>query len=257
MTERPQLVKRTRGWISKSRSFHYEQRLKHRKVRRLGRTRMTFTTGQTITNSGAFFIAGSSGSAGLPTWAFWGVLLGGFLAGKYLFPVPDSSIASRRGPADVVAQSAAGLDSMTPEEIKIYENNMVLKYSLNGPRELGTEQALQRQRVAAQEAEESTGMTAGSLSGLSVYGTEAYCAASAQHNLLRSRWLAYEVDPKLQFDFPAMSDPSFPATAAMIRAMQKAEQAKPEGNTANYQAAVAGFRQALAAAEATAGVPPH
>jgi hypothetical protein len=71
-----------------------------------------------------------------------GVLLGGFLAGKYLFPVPDSSIASRRGPDDVVSKSAAEVDRMTSEEIRAYENNMVLKHRLKGPGVLGTAQAL-------------------------------------------------------------------------------------------------------------------
>ena len=41
----------------------------------------------------------------------------------------------------------------------------------------------------------------------------------------------------------------------MIRAMRKAEQAMSEGNTANYQSAVAAFGEALTAAEAAAGVP--
>ena len=71
---------------------------------------------------------------------------------------------------------------------------------------------------------------------------------------LNSRPLAYEVDPQLQFDFPTMSDAAFPATAAMIRARWMAEQAKTEGNTANYQSAVAAFGETLTVAEA-AGVP--
>jgi len=255
MTESRQLVNRARGWIEKARSFHYQQRIRHRRVRRLGKTRLTFTTGQAITNLSAFFVAGSTGSAGLPDWAFWGVLLGGFLGGKYLFPVPDSSIASRRGPADVVSKSAADLDGMTPEEIRAYENNMVLKHRLKGPEGLGAAQALQRQREAARTAEEAAGVAAGSLTGLSLVDARAFSAAGAQHELLTSRWLAYEVDPQLQFDFPTMSDTTFPATAAMIRAMRKAEQAKSEGKPANYLSAVAAFGAALTAAEASAGVP--
>lgn len=84
---------------------------------------------------------------------------------------------------------------------------------------------------------------------------QAFGSVAAQHKLLDSQWLAYEVDPKLQFDFPAMSDAAFPATAAMIRARRNAEQAKSESNTASYRSAVAEFRQALTAAEAAAGVP--
>ena len=255
MTESPQLVNRARDWIAKARSFHFQQRSRHRKVRRLGKTRLTFTTGQGLTNLSAFFVAGSTGSADLPDWAVLGVLLGGFLGGKYLFPVPDSSIASRRGPADVVSRSATELDSMTPEEVRVYENNMVLKHRLKGSGGLGTAQALQRQQEAARKSEEAAGVAPGSLSGVSLLDAQAFSSIAARHKLLDSRWLAYEVDPKLQFDFPAMSDTAFPATAAMIRARRRAEQAKSEGNTANYQSAVAAFAEALAAAESAAGVP--
>ncbi|HSL35196.1 MAG TPA: hypothetical protein VK883_00085 [Arthrobacter sp.] len=255
MTEGPHPVNRARDWIAKARSFHNQQLTRHRRVRRFGKTRLTFTTGQAITNSGAFFVAGSTGSAGLPDWTVLGVLLGGFLGGKFLFPVPVSSIASRRGPADVVSKSAPELDSMTPEEIRVYENNMVLKHRLKDPGELGAAQALQRQREAAGTAEEAAGAATGSLNKLSLVDARAFSAAAAHHKLLDSRWLAYEVDPKLQFDFPAMSDTAFPATAAMIRARRKAEEAKSEGNTSNYQSAVAVFGEALTVAEAAAGVP--
>ena len=74
---------------------------------------------------------------------------------------------------------------------------------------------------------------------------QAFGAVAAKHEDLESRWLAYEVDPHLQFDFPAMSDTAFPATAAMIRARRKAEQAKSEGNPANYRSAVGAFGAAL------------
>lgn len=255
MTESPQLVTRTRGWIDKARSFHYRQLTTHRRVRRFGKTRLTFTTGQAITNLSSFFIAGSAGSATLPDWAVVGMLVAGFLLGKYLFPIPVSSIASRRGPADVVSRSARELDRMTPEEIRIYENNMVLKHRLKDTRGLGAAQALQRQREGIWQAEEAAGVASGSLSGMSLVDSLAFSSVAEQHKLLDSRWLAYEVDPKLQFDFPAMSDPAFPATAAMIRARRKAEQAKTDGHTVEYRSAVAGFGNALTAAESAAGVP--
>ena len=167
MTESPQLVNRARDWIAKARTFHNQQLTRHRRVRRFGKTRLTFTTGQAITNSSAVFVAGSAGSAGLPDWAFWGVLLGGFVGGKFLFPVPVSSVASRRGPADVVSKSAPELDSTIPEEIRVYENNMVLKHRLKDPGGLGTAQALQRQREAARTAEDAAVVATGSLIGLS------------------------------------------------------------------------------------------
>ncbi len=253
MTESPQLVNQARDWIARARSFHYRQLTRHRRVRRLGR--MRFTTGQAVTNATAFFVAGSTGTAGLPDWTLWGVLLAGFLGGKYVFPVPDSSIASRRGPADVVNKSAAELDRMTPDEIRAYENNMVLKHRIKGPPGLGAAQALQRQRGATRTAEEAAGIAPGRLAGLSLVDAQAFGAVAAQHEHLESRWLAYEVDPHLQFDFPAMSDTAFPATAAMIRARRNAEQAKSQGNPANYRSAVGAFGAALTAAETAAGVP--
>lgn len=255
MTDRPPLVHRARDWIAKARSFHYRQLTTHRKVRRLGKTRLTFTTGQALTSVGGFFLAGSSGSAGAPDWVVLAVLAGGFLAGKFLFPTPSSSVASRRGPADVVSRSAAELDTLAPEEIRIYENNMVLKHRLKDTRQLGTAQALQRQREATWRVEEAAGVASGGLSGLSLADAHAFGAAAAQHKLLDSRWLAYEVDPKLQFDFPSMSDAAFPATAAMLRARRRAEQVRSEGDTANYRSAVSAFGNALTAAESAAGVP--
>lgn len=52
-----------------------------------------------------------------------------------------------------------------------------------------------------------------------------------------------------------MSDVSFPPTAAMIRAMRAADQARTAGNPADYKLAVDRFSQALEAAERAAGVP--
>lgn len=254
MTEKPLLVNRARDWIAKARSLHQRQLTKQRRVRRLGNSRLTFTKGQAVTTASSFFVAGSTQSAGLPDWTFWGVLIGGVVGGKYLFPVPNSSIASRQGPADVVPKNVSELDNMVPEEIRAYEHNMFLKYRLTDPKGLGTALALQRQQEAARTAEETAGLATGSLSGLSFVDAHTFSATAAKHELLRRRWLAYEVDPKLQFDFPEMSDVAFPATAAMIEAMRKADQAKSECNTANYWSAVAAFGWALTVAEAAAGV---
>lgn len=182
-------------------------------------------------------------------------MLGGILGGRFVFPIPVSSIASKRGPADVTQKSAAQLDRMTPEHIRIYENNMILKHRLKGPEGLGTAQALWRQLEAARAAEQVAAMPPGSLAELSVVDAQAFSAAALQHDRIKNRWLAYELDPQLQFDFPAMSDTSVPATAAMIRAGQAADQAKSSARTADYQSAVATFGDALRAAEAAAGVP--
>lgn len=255
MTKRPPLVTRASDGIANARSFHHRQLTKHRKVMRLGKSRVVLTKGQAITSSAAVFAAGSVSSAGSPDWIFWTVLLGGIFGGRFVFPIPVSSIASKRGPADVTQKADDQLDCLTPEHIRIYENNMILKHRLKGPEGLGTAQALWRQLEAARAAEQIAAMPPGSLAGLSVVDAQAFSDAALQHDGLKSRWLAYELDPQLQFDFPAMSDTSVPSTAAMIRAGHVADQAKSSARTADYQSAVAAFGNALQAAEAAAGVP--
>lgn len=255
MTQSPPLVNQARDWIANARSFHHRQLTKHRKVMRVGKSRVVLTKGQAITSSAAVFAAGSISSAGSPDWIFWSVLLGGIMGGRFVFPIPVSSIASKRGPVDVTHKSDVELDGMTPEQIRIYENNMVLKHRLRGPEGLGTAQALWRQLEAARAAEQVAAMTSGSLAELSVVDAQAFSAAAVRHDRIKNRWLAYELDPKLQFDFPAMSDTGVPATAAMIRAGQAADQAKSAAHTAEYQSAIAAFDDALRAAESAAGVP--
>lgn len=255
MTERPPLGIRARDWIEEARSFHHRQLAKPRKVMRLGKTRMFFTKGQAITTSGAVFVGGSVTSADSPEWIFWGIVLGGVMGGRFIFPVPNSSIASKQGPSDVHHKSAVELDHMTPDEIRAYEYNMVLKHRLKGPDGLGISQALARWSEGTRAAEQAAAVAPGTLSGLSLAEAQAFSSAAVQHARVQRQWLAYEVDPQLQFDFPAMSDARVPATAAMIRAMRAAEQAKSTARAAEYRSAVAAFATALRAAEAGAGVP--
>ena len=255
MTLRPPLVNPASHWIASARSFHHRQLTKHRTVMRLGNSRVVLTKGQAMTSSAAVFAAGSMSSAGAPDWIFWTVLLGGIIGGRFVFPIPVSSIASRRGPSDVAQKSDVQLDGMIPEQIRTYENNMILKHRLKGPEGLGTAQALWRQIEAARAAEQLAAIPSGSLAELSLVDAQAFGGAALQHDRLKSRWLAYELDPQLQFDFPAMSDTSVPATAAMIRASQAAERVKPSARLNEYQSAVAAFGEALCEAEAAAGVP--
>jgi hypothetical protein len=78
-------------------------------------------------------------------------------------------------------------------------------------------------------------------------------AAAARHRNLLARWQRYELDPAHSIDYPAMSDPRQPETAALIRAMKAAEQLR--GSTdAGYAPAVDRLEQALADAERAAGV---
>ena len=78
-------------------------------------------------------------------------------------------------------------------------------------------------------------------------------AAAARHRSVLARWQRYELDPAHTIDYPAMSDPSRPETAALIRAMKAAEQLRG-GSDAAYAPAVDRLEQALADAERAAGV---
>lgn len=244
-----------RSWIVRARSFHDRQLAKPRRVLRIRNSKIVFTTGQAATTVGGIFAAGSAGSAGLPDWIFWALILGGYFGGRFAFPIPDSSIASKRGPADVTPRSASELDTMSPDDIWAYGDNMLLKYDLQNPEGLGTAQALRRQREAVQATANVAAVDASILKNLSVVEAGAYSAAAVRHDRLRRRWLAYEVDPQLQIDFPAMSDTAFPTTSAMIRAMRAADTARSAGHASEYLSAVDAFGEALKAAEIAAGVP--
>lgn len=242
-------------WIARARAFHSRQLATHRRVFRLGKSRIFLTTGQAVTTSGSLVAANATYTAGMPSWTFWVVLVGGYMGGRYAYPIPDNSIASKRGPSHVLPQGDAQLDNMTPEEIRSYENNMMLAHGIKEPRGLGTAQALNRQRQAVQLTAETTGLPKTALDWMSLSDVQVYRAVAGRHDFFKKRWLAYEVDARLQLDYPAMSDASFPPTAAMIRAMRAADEARPSGLLREYQTAVESFREALAAAEAAAGVP--
>lgn len=78
-------------------------------------------------------------------------------------------------------------------------------------------------------------------------------AAAARHRSVLARWQRYELDPAHSIDYPAMSDPGQPETAALIRAMKTAERLRG-GTDAAYAPAVDRLEQALADAERAAGV---
>lgn len=87
-------------------------------------------------------------------------------------------------------------------------------------------------------------------------------AASERHRAALARWQRYELDPAFCIDFPAMSDPARPETAAMIKAMRAAEELRggsfragtDAGRTnGGYSNAVDRLEQALAEAERAAG----
>lgn len=83
-------------------------------------------------------------------------------------------------------------------------------------------------------------------------------AAAARHRRALARWQRYELDPGFSIDYPAMSDPRQPETAALIRAIKAAERlggnADRASTDAAYAPAVERLEVALAAAERAAGV---
>jgi hypothetical protein len=213
------------------------------------------TAGQAATTAGAAFTGMSSASAGLPFCMFVGMVLGGFFGGKYLFPVPDSSVASPKGPRDVKVLSADELDALGPQEIRAYENNMSLAFNLQDTNGLGTREALQRQHEALTTASTVSGTDSSRLAGLPQTDLRSFSGTAARHDLFKRRWLAYELDAQLQVDYPAMTDVACPETAAMIKAMKVADESRGRPDPQAYAAAVEAFAAAISAAERAAGVP--
>ncbi|MDQ0853028.1 hypothetical protein QFZ79_001139 [Arthrobacter sp. V4I6] len=79
-------------------------------------------------------------------------------------------------------------------------------------------------------------------------------AAAVRHQNALARWRRYELDPAYCIDYPAMSDPARPETAAFLRAMKAAEQLRG-GTDVGYGPAVDRLERALAEAERAAGAP--
>jgi len=82
--------------------------------------------------------------------------------------------------------------------------------------------------------------------------------AAARHDAARTRWLAYELDPALAIDYPDMSDVTRPETAAMLRAMKRADALRSlgpddDGGAGAFATAVAEAAVRLSAAERAAG----
>ncbi|MFJ4036989.1 hypothetical protein ACIPVB_02795 [Microbacterium sp. NPDC090007] len=49
----------------------------------------------------------------------------------------------------------------------------------------------------------------------------------AEHDAILARWMAYETDPALAIDYPAMSDPRSPLLADFLRAHERAQWVRP------------------------------
>lgn len=238
-------------WAVRIKAFHEKQLDRPRRVYRLGRTKILLTRGQIASTLGVTFGAVSVDS---PDWLFWLAAVGGFVGGKYFYPVPRSSVASPYGFRDLARKSPGDLDLMTPADIRAYQFNVEFVQKDVTPLALGTEEALARQREAVRTASLATNTDAAVLAHLSLADVKEYGKTADRHDLLKRRWLTYEVDPQLHFEYPAMADASLPTTAAMVRAMRAADHERTTGDPINYKLAVDRFSQALAAAESAAGV---
>ncbi|MGP3533494.1 hypothetical protein ACTU3I_01770 [Microbacterium sp. RD1] len=72
----------------------------------------------------------------------------------------------------------------------------------------------------------------------------------AEHDALRSRWVAYETDAAKLIEYPAMSDPSAPETAAFLRAQATAQWLRPASAAARMRPAdFAAYRDAVRQAQ--------
>jgi hypothetical protein len=245
-------VSNASDWAVRLKAFHEKQLDRPRRVYRLGRTKILLTRGHIACTLGAAFGAVSVDS---PDWLFWVAAVGGFVGGKYFYPIPRSSVASPYGSRELARKSPSDLDFMTPAEIQAYQFNVEFVQKGVTPLALGTEEALGRQREAVRTVSLATNTDASLLAHLSLADVKEYGRTADRHDLLKRRWFTYEVDPQLQFDYPAMSDTSLPTTAAMVRTMHAADRERTTGNPVDYKFAVDRFSQALAAAESAAGVP--
>lgn len=248
------MVDRAAELLRKLRSFHKRQRATHRRVFRVGSTGFFVTAGQAGTTFATAWAGTSLATAGLPSWAFFGMLLGGFFGGKYLFPVPDGSLAQDRG-LELHRLSPQELDALSPQEILSYQNNLELAYPGLNVHGMGTRYALERQRSASRSVARDYGVPPALLAAMPLTDLHSFRVSAARHDLLKRRWLSYELETQKQLDYPAMTDVSFPPTAAMIKAMRAADAARASGDASEYDVAVETFSLALAAAEAAAGVP--
>ena len=120
---------------------------------------------------------------------------------------------------------------------------LILGENAHGIRRL-VSQAMRRQHKKAVFVARKAGVSPRLLSGQPLSVLQEFSRAVARHQMLKAKWLAYEVDPKLQLERPDMSDPVRPSTARMIRAMKAAEGALTQ-DPGGYKRAVEDFESAF------------
>ena len=145
-------------WAATLKAFHEKQLDRPRRVYRLGRTKVIFSGGHAACTVGA---AVAASAWDFPSWAFWIAIALGFVVGKFLFPVPRSSVASRYGSKELARKSPGDLDYMTPAEIRAYQYNVQFIQKGVTPLALGTEEALGRQSEAVRTVSLAAGADGG------------------------------------------------------------------------------------------------
>ena len=174
----------------------------------------------------------------------------GYLIGGFFFPHPIRKVDQEvrwLDPDELDGLNPAALASYSTD-LKSLCNNEHDAYSID--REVAEARRRQRKTVAAVALK--TGTSRKTLNAWSQLEVREFARINALHRKLQARWLEYELDPQQRIDFPAMSDPSVPATARMIRALNAAGTAQNQSNLDQYKAAVKDFSSSLSAAEAAA-----
>ena len=239
-------------WIRQATAFHLKRRQAWRDVTFVPQLNLLTTSGALFTTSGSM----AFGAALSMSW--WEVIGGtgmfltvpGFLLGCFLFPIPDQSVASTRGPRRLQRLESDELDSLSRQELLAYRNNFGLKEGRDSYEAMDACRALRRRQQKARMVARALGLTYRDVEEPSIDELQEYFRAHHRHAALKKRWLAYELDPVLQAQMPAMTDPSNPVTASMIRSMKAADlAAQNPGDAAAYMAAINNFEEALMDAE--------
>ena len=239
-------------WIRQGTAFHLKRRQTWRDVMFVPQLNLLTTSGALFTTSGSMVF----GAALSMSW--WEVIGGtgmfltvpGFLLGCFLFPIPDQSVTSTRGPRKLQRLEPDELDGLSRQELLAYRNNFGLKEGRDSYEVMEAYRALRRRQQKAEMVARALGLTHKALEEVSTEALQNYFRAHHRHAALTKRWLAYELDPDLGVQLPAMTDPTNPVTARMIRSMKAADLAAQNPRDADgYAVAVKNFETDLLAAE--------
>ena len=202
-------------WIRQATAFHLKRRQTWRDVTFVPQLNLLTTSGALFTTSGSMVF----GAALSMSW--WEVIGGtgmfltvpGFLLGCFLFPIPDQSVASTRGPRKLRRLESDEFDRLSRQELLAYRNNFGLTEGCDSYEVIEAYRALRRRQHKAEMVARALGLTYKAVEESSIDELQEYFRAHHRHAALKKRWLAYELDPVLQAQLPAMTDPTNPVTA--------------------------------------------